>query len=235
MPASRVYCPSCRGVFLVPPDAPPDAVVPCPHCGKWIDLTPGKTTLNAETLAHETAPEAATRQGRGWKLTVGASLVVMSLAMLAVAVVLLVRPGTAEGPAHGRDRADVAGAATGKCIHDGEPQTEEEKEIATRILKGAPPGGYEKLEWLCWGPHDLTGQTYWNDPRYYKIVRVKYRLKGREAPPRVLDMLLVVDTYPRTPGIAMPDLSVGLFGNGVNLEGDAWLANGIRRKASQAQ
>ena len=53
MPESKVYCPSCRGVFGVPPGAPADAVMPCPHCGRWVELEarPVRTSLSAETLA----------------------------------------------------------------------------------------------------------------------------------------------------------------------------------------
>jgi hypothetical protein len=38
MATPKVYCPACRGLFRLPPDAPADALAPCPHCGRWAEF-----------------------------------------------------------------------------------------------------------------------------------------------------------------------------------------------------
>jgi hypothetical protein len=114
------------------------------------------------------------------------------------------RPGTAPG------------------AHAGDPATPDEKAVAEHILKGAHDPA--SVEWVVWGPHDLTGETHFKDPSREHLIRVRYRIRQRNMPVMTEDRIFPLDPLKGTVGPSA-----------MNAEGSDWLTESRRAKAQKEQ
>jgi hypothetical protein len=121
-------------------------------------------------------------------------------------------------------------AAALAAIHDGEPQTEDEKRVYALVQRTRARGSI-RFEVIRWGPHDLGEDSLSDEAPAPRILRFSYRVRYPDKPWLVVDRLFKVSVHHEgldKDGKLISDAGVEEYQ--ANVQGDDWLRKRLALK-----